>query len=134
LTLACNSICHIVYPPNGSRTELVSWSPGQAAPVTVLQIGAHAFASLIGAAAAPDGRIWVVYAYADSATEQVDARLGDDNGAGGTTTSLLPPPGQTLAYDGSVLDTARGLVVAANFAKSAKVATSTLWGTVLPQP
>jgi len=134
LTLACNSICHIVYPPNGSKTELVSWSPGQAAPVTVLQIGTHAFASLIGAAAAPDGRIWVVYAYADSATEQVDARLGDDNGAGGTTTSLSPPPGQTLAYDGSVLDTARGLVVAANFAKSAKDPTSTLWGTVLPQP
>ena len=60
LTLACNSICHIIYAPDGSKTELVSWSPGQADPVTVLQTAANTFTSLIGAAAAPDGRIWVV--------------------------------------------------------------------------
>jgi hypothetical protein len=134
LTLACNSICHIVYPPNGSKTELDSWAPGQATPVTVFEVAPHAFASLIGAAAAPDGRIWIVYVYADSATEQIDARLGNDNGAGGTTTSLSPPPGETLAYDGAVLDTTRGLALAVNFARSDKDTSTTLWGTVLSQP
>jgi hypothetical protein len=134
LTLACNSVCHIVYPPKGSKTELDSWAPGQATPVTVFEVAPPAFAALIGAAAAPDGRIWITYLYADSANEQIDARLGDDNGAGGTTTSLSPPPGETLAYDGAVLDTTQGLVIAANFAKSDTDATSTLWGTVLPQP
>jgi hypothetical protein len=134
LTLACNSICHIVYPPNGSKTELASWAPGQATPVTVFQAPPHAFTSLIGAAAAPDGRVWLAYLYDDSATEQIVARLGDDNGAGGTATSLSPPTGSSVAFDGSVLDTSRGLVLAANFAPSAKDPTdSALWATVLPQ-
>jgi hypothetical protein len=135
LTLACNTVCHIVYPPNGSKTELVSWAPGQTTPVTVFQAPAHAFTSLIGASAAPDGRIWLAYVYDDSATEQIIARLGDDNGAGGTTTSLSPPTASSVAFDGSVLDTSRGLVLAANFAASAKDPTdSALWATVLPQP
>jgi hypothetical protein len=135
LTLACNAVCHIVYPPNGSKTELVSWAPGQAAPVTVFQAPAHAFTSLIGATAAPDGRIWLAYLYDDSATEQIVARIGDDNGAGGTATILSPPTASSVAFDGSVLDTSRGLVLAANFAASAKDPTdSALWATVLPQP
>ena len=134
LTLACNATCHIIYAPDGSKTELVSWAPGQSDPTTVLHSAPHTFTSLIGAVAAPDGRVWVVSSLIDSSTEQIDARLGDDNGAGGTTTILSPPPGEALAFDGSVLDTAHGLVVAANFAKSAKDPSSTLWGTVLAQP
>jgi hypothetical protein len=61
--------------------------------------------------------------------------VGDDNGAGGTTTSLSLPTASSVAFDGSVLDTSRGLVLAANFAASAKDPTdSALWATVLPQP
>jgi hypothetical protein len=136
LLLACNSICHIVYPPTGAKTKIVSWAPGESQPVTIIDVGAHAFMSPLGAAAAPDGRIWVAYLYDNAASpgEQVVARLGNDDGAGGTAIAVSPPPGQTLAYSGSVLATSRGLALAVDFAKSAKDPTSTLWGTVLSQP
>jgi hypothetical protein len=134
MRLACNSICHVIYQPGSSKTELVSWAPGQAAPVTVVAIDTpHAFMSIIGAAAAPDGHLWVVYMYADSSTEHIIARLGDDNGAGGTATMLSPPTSGGFAYNGATLDTSQGLVLAVNFAPSIKDTTSALWGAVLPQ-
>jgi hypothetical protein len=135
IRLACNAICHVIYQPGSARNELVSWAPGQAAPVTVIDITTqHAFMSVLGAAAAPDGRLWIAYLYADSASEQIIARLGDDNGVGGTATILSPPTAESLIYGGTLLDTPKGLVLAVNFAPSVKDTTNAVWGTVLPQP
>lgn len=135
MKLACNAICHVIYEPGSSTNERVSWAPGQAAPVTVLDVSTpHADSELLGAAAAPNGQIWIVYLYAASATEQVIARLGDDDGAGGSSTVLAPPTTGALAFDGSVLSTPKGLVLGVNFAPSVKDPDGVLWGTVLPQP
>lgn len=135
MKLACNSICHVVYQPGSSKNEIVSWAPGQAAPVTVLDVTApHAFSDLLGAAAAPNGQIWIVYLYAVSSSEQVIARLGNNDGVGGASTVLSPPMPGGVAYDGAALSTPKGLVVAVNFATSLKTTDAVLWGTVLPQP
>ncbi len=136
MRLACNSNCHVVYQRGSSKNELVSWAPGQTAPVTVLDITTpHAFLNFIGAAAAPDGRLWIVYEYVDSSTDEIVARLGDHNGAGGTSTVLSPPTPHGVGFDGTALSTPGGLVIAMNFAASIKNVThSELWGTVLRQP
>jgi len=69
LALACNTICHVVYAPGGSTTQLVSWAPGQATPVTVVDdTAAHAYVIGLTAAAASDGQLWVVYEAAIAAT------------------------------------------------------------------
>ena len=98
LALACNTICHVVYAPGGSTTQLVSWAPGQATPVTVVDdTAAHAYVIGLTAAAASDGQLWVVYegAIASHTTAQtasavadvqINSKLEDDNGAGGTAT------------------------------------------------
>jgi hypothetical protein len=135
MRLACNSTCHVVYESESSKNDYLSWAPGQAAPDTVLDVpGTHAFADLIGVAAAPNGHMWIVYLYADSAVEQVVARLGNDDGVGGNATVLPTPGGSDVAYSGSVLSTPNGLALGVNFAASLAKPRGVLWGTVLPQP
>lgn len=114
--LACNSICHVVDSPGKSTTQIVSWAPGQSAPVTLVNLTTpHAFLSPLAAAAAPDGQVWVVYEQATGtqtttssalsavADVEIDARLGDDNGAGGTPTVVPPAVAGAFAYNGSAL-------------------------------
>jgi hypothetical protein len=136
MKLVCNAICHVIYQPGSSKNEMVSWAPGQTAPATVLDITApHAFSNLVGAAAAPNGQIWIVYGYdAGSATVQTIARIGNDEGVGGSSTVLSPPTTDDIGFDGSVLSTPKGLVIAVSFASVKNPEAATLWSTVLPQP
>ncbi len=146
IALACNSICHVVYTPGGSTTELVSWAPGQAAPITVVQ-GTTAHTEVIGlaAAAASDGQLWVVYETAGASTTptqttptianvQIDAELGDSNGAGGTATVLPAAVAGAIAYNGRALATTDGLVIAADWLTSTTPATGGVWATVVSAP
>jgi len=146
IAVACNSICHVVYSPSGSTTQLVSWAPGQAAPITVVQDStAHAEVIGLAAAAASNGQLWVVYETATaSATStqtkpavadvQIDAELGDDDGAGGTATVLPAAVAGAVAYNGRALATADGLVLAADWLTSTTPATGGVWATVVPAP
>jgi hypothetical protein len=146
IALACNSICHVVYAPNGSTTRLVSWAPGQAAPVTVVDdTAAHAYVIGLTAAAAPDGQLWVVYETATAkqstakttpavADVQINTKLGDDNGAGGTATVSPAAVAGAVAYDGRALATADGLVIAADWLTSTKTPTGGVWATVVRSP
>ena len=146
LALACNSICHVVYAPGSSTTRLVSWAPGQAAPVTVVDdTDAHAAVIGLTAAAAADGQLWVVYETATTnhttaktapavADVQIDTKLGDDDGAGGTATTSPAAVAGAVAYDGRALATADGLVIAADWLTSTTPPTGGVWATVVPAP
>ncbi len=146
MAVACNSICHVVYAPSGSTNQLVSWAPGQAAPITVVQdTAAHTDVIGLAAAAAPNGQLWAVYETATgSATStqstpaianvQINAKLGDDNGAGGSATVLPAAVAGAVAYNGRALATTAGLVVAADWLTSTTPATGGVWATVVPAP
>lgn len=134
LTLACNVICHVVYAPGSSTTELVSWAPGQPAPVVVASVHSpHQGVFALSAAAAPDGRIWIVYV-AVSTSNQLVVELGNDNGAGGTPTMEAPPVKAGVALDGTALATSQGLVVAMPWTTLASHGSNAVWVTVVPQP
>jgi len=65
IVLGCNATCHVVYTPATSRNplgSLVSWAPGQAAPITVAKAGSGGGVYLPEAAATPGGRLWIAYA------------------------------------------------------------------------
>ncbi|HEX4011613.1 MAG TPA: VWD domain-containing protein [Solirubrobacteraceae bacterium] len=146
LALACNSICHVVYTPGGSATRLVSWAPGQAAPVTVVDdTAAHAYVIGLAAAAAADGHLWVVYETAIGhpatgntpptvADAQINTKLGDDNGAGATATVSPAAVAGAFAYDGTALATADGVVIAADWLTSTTTPTGGVWATVVRTP
>jgi hypothetical protein len=145
LGLACNSICHVVYAPNGSTTKLVSWAPGQAAPVTVVDAPSHEYLAVLTAAAAPDGQLWVVYQSAQGgaptaktttaiANAQINSKLGDDNGAGGTAVVSPAAVAGAVAYDGRALATAASVVIAADWLTSTKTPTGGVWATVIRTP
>jgi hypothetical protein len=136
--LACNPVaagCRVVYetqnpssPTLGSGT-LVSWGPGETAPVKVAK--ATALGGRWAATYSPDGRLWVAW-YDRGATGGTKAgiyyTLGDARGAGGTVLSagqpaaqlkdgpydieLLPVGGDLLI--GTVADTGQGLAVWVN--------------------
>ena len=146
MALACNSICHVVYAPGGSTTQLVSWAPGQAAPITVVQdTAAHTDVIGLAAAAAANGQLWAVYETASGSTTgtqatpaianvQINAKLGDDNGAGGTATVLPAAVAGAAAYNGRALATADGLVIAADWLTTTTPPTGGVWATVVPAP
>jgi hypothetical protein len=144
LTLACNAACHVIYQPTGTTAKLVSWAPGQSAPVTVVQDTASK-ADVIGlaAAAASNGQLWVVYESAVAADAssraphavaniQIDTELGDDNGAGGTVTVSPAAVAGAVAFHGKALPTADGLLVTADWLTSTTTGTGGVYATVIP--
>jgi hypothetical protein len=146
LALACNSICHVVYSPSGSTGRLLSWAPGEAAPVTVVNDTApHAYVIGLTTAAASDGQLWVVYetALGHSTTAktapaiadvQINTKLGNDDGAGGTAVVSPAAVAGAIAYDGRALATAAGLVIAADWLTSTTTPTGGVWATVVRAP
>jgi hypothetical protein len=65
---------------------------------------------------------------------QVNAKLGDDNGAGGTATVSPAAVAGAVAYDGRALATADGLVIAADWLTSTTTPTGGVWAIVVPTP
>jgi von Willebrand factor type D domain len=135
IVLGCNATCHVVYTPATSGNplgSLVSWAPGQAPPITVAKAGSGGGVYLPEAAATPGGRLWI--AYADTlrvGDYETVAKLGDDNGAGGTQTTISAPPHAGTPAFGTALVVPAGLVVAENWYTKKSAA---IWATVVPQP
>jgi hypothetical protein len=143
MALACNSICHVVYTPEISESgveleeskELVSWAPGQAAPTVLVNDGKNgAVISEPLASVAPDGRLWIAYAKEDLADgNHIVAQLGDDNGAGGASTTIASPLGVGPSGYGAALATSEGLVLVYPWQQlnTAAQEGSTIWATVV---
>jgi hypothetical protein len=136
IAMACNAICHVVYTPGGAAssrlTRLVSWAPGQAAPVTVATARAGGAVYFPAAAAAPDGRLWIAYADAlSTGVYETFAKLGDDNGAGGTPTTIPAPQRAATPAFGTAIVVPAGLLLGQSWSTKQS---SAIWSTVVPQP
>ena len=130
--LACGQTCRLVYraetPDGGIGRSLVSWAPGEAAPTTITADPASPL--LLGAAAAPDGRLWT--AWFDDETGLVSAKLGDDAGAGGETVLVRAPGQGARPGAGEAVAVAGRLVLAGLWAEQA--GPTAQWGAVVPAP
>jgi hypothetical protein len=135
IVLGCNTICHVVYTPQSAAktlATLVSWAPGQTAPITVANASPGGAVDFPVAAAAPDGRLWIAYTNAPHINNyETVAKLGDDNGGGGTPTTIPAPPKAGTPAFGAALVVPAGLVVAQNWYTKKSAA---IWATVVPQP
>ncbi len=78
----------------GAKLRLVSWAPGEAAPVTIAQPNPTGLNLYVTAARRADGRLWAAWydGGTSSATAGYVAKLGDARGAGGTAVDLGQPP------------------------------------------
>ena len=81
------------------RLRIVSWSPGEGAPVAVAVPSSTGLSLFVSASRRADGRLWVAWYDngTSAATSGYYAKLGDARGAGGTAVALRQPPGTTRA-------------------------------------
>ena len=114
VVMACAASCRIVYENSkfGSEHQLLSWTPGEASPTVVV---ASPNTQNPAAVYRPDGRLWVLW---ESATHDVQIKLGDARGAGGTARSVGKPAGSEGVYQMSAIAWDNDIVLAANFAPS----------------
>jgi hypothetical protein len=121
----------------GAPLRLVSWSPGEGAPVTVARPRSLSLNVYLAAARHADGRLWVAWydqggvAGTIAAGRGYHAKLGDRRGAGGVEVPLgMPTPAAT---PGAVTALPRGgdLLVAAVAGTGAT--RNALWATVSPE-
>jgi hypothetical protein len=130
--MACAQICRLVYhaqtPNGGTARSLLSWAPGEAGPTTVTSDPPSP--ALLGAAAAPDGRLWV--AWFDQETGLVTAKLGDATGAGGESVPVRTPTRGATPRTGEAVALADRLVLAGLWSDQA--GPSSQWGAVVPAP
>ena len=131
-TLACAAICRLVYraetPDGGNARSLLSWAPGEASPTTITSDPPAP--QLLGAAAAPDGRLWT--AWYDDETRLVTAKLGDAAGAGGASVKVRTTTSGAHPFHTEALALADRLVLAGMW-DEAQGATAQ-WGAVVPAP
>jgi hypothetical protein len=134
LAMACNAICHVVYHETAADNVLntgriVSWAPGQLAPVRVAGSTSSSLGAYIGAAATSAGKIWVAW-HDNTGNGTYVAKRGDGNGAGGTARVLGQPP-HGLSFSGYAITAAAvgtdQLLVATNFYRGG---TDDVWATV----
>jgi hypothetical protein len=124
IAMACNATCHVVYfetrPDFILETgRIVSWAPGQAKPVVVASPAAGSIGGSLSAAVTAKGRLWVAW-YSTTAKGTYVAKLGDGNGAGGTS-RVFGQPAATFADAHAIDSVAIGedrLLVATDFLNS----------------
>jgi len=113
-TIACAARCRVVYP-NADRTAVLSWAPGDAAPVTV---AAASNPRQIRCGYDAAGRLWVAWHEADFPDPGFRVVHGDANGSG--VALAVPDP----TADGSTADLGQtavqpltgGLLIVSNLA------------------
>jgi hypothetical protein len=130
--MACAQICRLVYraetPDGGAARSLLSWAPGESGPTTITSDPPSP--QLLGAAAAPDGRLWT--AWFDGETGLVTDKLGDAAGAGGESVLVRAPTPGATPHTGEAVAVSDRLVLAGLWSDQA--GPTSQWGAVVPAP